>query len=71
MKRSELTNKQKLLVPCPICGAAIGVHCQMHSGLGPRNEVHAERKYQAVQHIEDEYGPRRRRSAVDSSSCST
>jgi hypothetical protein len=24
MKRSELTTRQKQLVPCPICGAAIG-----------------------------------------------
>jgi hypothetical protein len=52
MKRSELTNRQKLLVPCPICGAAIGAHCKMYSGLGRRKEPHAERKYQAIQHIE-------------------
>jgi hypothetical protein len=56
MKRSELTNKQKLLVPCPICGAAIGVHCQMYSGFGRRNEAHPERKYYAVQAIEQGYG---------------
>jgi hypothetical protein len=30
MKRSELTNQQKLLVPYPICAAASGVHCQMY-----------------------------------------
>jgi predicted transporter len=54
MKRSELTNKQKLLVPCPICGAAIGVNCKMYSGLGRRNEPHAERKYQAVQAVEQD-----------------
>jgi hypothetical protein len=52
MKRSELSNQQKLLVPCPICRAPIGVRCQMYSGLGRRNESHAERKYQAVQAIE-------------------
>jgi hypothetical protein len=57
MKRSELTNKQKLLVPCPICGAAIGVHCQMYSGFGRRNEAHPERKYCAAQAIEQGYGP--------------
>jgi hypothetical protein len=56
MKRSELTNKQKLLVPCPICGAAIGVHCQMYSGFGRRNEAHSERKYYAIQAIEHGYG---------------
>jgi hypothetical protein len=57
MKRSELTNQQKLHVPCPICGAAIGVHCQMYSGFGRRNEAHPERKYYAIQAIEDGYGP--------------
>src|ERR1700730_6269755 len=58
MKRSELTNnKQKLFVPCPICAAAIGVHCQMYSGFGRRNEAHSERKYQAIQAIEQDYGP--------------
>jgi len=56
MKRSELTNKQKLLVPCPICGAAIGVRCQMYSGFGRRNEAHSERKYYAIQAIEHGYG---------------
>jgi hypothetical protein len=52
MKRSELTNKQKLSVPCPTCAAAIGEHCRMFSGLGRRKEPHAERKYQAVEAIE-------------------
>ena len=52
MKRSKLTNKQKLSVPCPTCAAAIGEQCKMYSGLGRRNEPHAERKYQAVQAIE-------------------
>jgi predicted transporter len=56
MKRSELTNQQKLLVPCPICAAAIGVHCQMYSGFGRRNEAHSERKYYAIQAIEHGYG---------------
>jgi hypothetical protein len=40
--RSELTNLQKLLVPRPICAAAIGVHCQMYSGFGRRNEAYRE-----------------------------
>jgi len=55
MKRSELTNQEKLLVPCPICGSAIGVHCQMYSGFGRRNEAHPERKYYAIQAIEHGY----------------
>ena len=29
----------------------------MYSGLGRRNEPHAERKYQAIQAIELHYGP--------------
>ena len=71
MKRSELTNQQKLLVPCPICRAPIGVRCQMYSGLEVRKEPHAERKYQAIQAIEQDRGPRGRHSAVTSSSCRT
>jgi hypothetical protein len=55
MKRSELTNKQKLSVPFPVCPAAIGEQCKMYFGLGRRNEPHAERKYQAVQAIEHAY----------------
>jgi len=54
MKRSELTNKQKLFVPCPICAAAIGERCKMYSGVGRRKEPHAERKYQAIQAIEND-----------------
>ena len=55
MKRSELTNQQKLIVPCPICAAASGVHCQMYSGFDRRNEPHSERKYYAVDAIEHDY----------------
>jgi hypothetical protein len=67
MKRSELTNKQKLFVPCPIC-AAIGERCKMYSGVGRRKEPHAERKYQAIQAIEKDHGPRRHHSAAASAS---
>jgi hypothetical protein len=56
MKRSELTNKQKLFVSCPICAAAVGVHCQMYSGFDRRKEPHAERKYYAIQAIEQDQG---------------
>jgi hypothetical protein len=52
MKRSELTNKQKLSVPCPICAAAIGERCRMYSGLSWRKEPHSERKYWAIQAME-------------------
>jgi hypothetical protein len=61
MKRSELTTKQKLSVPCPTCTAVIGERCKMYSGVGRRKEPHAERKYQAVQAIEQDYGPLSRR----------
>jgi hypothetical protein len=37
---------------CPICAAAIGEHCQMYSGLGRRKGLHSERKYHAIQAIE-------------------
>jgi hypothetical protein len=57
MKRSELTNKQKLFVPCPICAAAIGKRCKMYSGFGRRNEPHSERKYYAIQAIEQDHAP--------------
>jgi hypothetical protein len=59
MKRGELTSKQKLSVPCPVCAAAIGEHCKLYSGLGRRNEPHAERKYQAVHDIEQRLWPTR------------
>jgi hypothetical protein len=52
MKRSELTVKQKLSVPCPICAVAVGERCQMYSGLGRRNEPHMERKFYAIEALE-------------------
>jgi len=56
MKKSDLTAKQKLFVPCPVCAAAVGEHCRMYSGLGVRNEAHSERKYFAMQAIEHDGG---------------
>jgi hypothetical protein len=55
MKKSDLTTKQKLFVPCPICAAGAGEHCKMYSGFGRRNEAHSERKYFAMQTIEHDY----------------
>jgi hypothetical protein len=52
MKRSELTNKQKLSVPCPVCAAAVGERCQLYSGLGLRKEAHTERKFYAIEALE-------------------
>jgi hypothetical protein len=49
--------KQKLLVPCSIRDVAIGEHCKVYSGLSRRKEPHEERKYEAVQAIEEDYGP--------------
>jgi hypothetical protein len=57
MKRSELTNQQKLLVPCPVCGAAVGERCKMYSGFGRRKEPHSERKYAVIQAAEHDYAP--------------
>jgi len=55
MKKSDLTAKQKLFVPCPICAAGVGEHCKMYSGFGRRKEAHSERKYFAMQTIEHDY----------------
>ena len=51
MKRSELSPKQILSVPCPVCGAAAGERCVLNSGL-PRFESHADRKFAAIEFIE-------------------
>ena len=56
MKKSDLTAKQKLFVPCPVCAAVVGEHCRMYSGFGVRNEAHSERKYFAMQAIEHDCG---------------
>jgi hypothetical protein len=56
MKKSDLTTKQKLFVPFPVCAAGVGEHCRMYSGFGARNEAHSERKYFAMQAIDDEDG---------------
>jgi hypothetical protein len=58
MKMSDLTAKQKLFVPCPVCAAGTGEHCKMYSGFGWRNEAHSERKYFAMQAIEHVRGTR-------------
>jgi hypothetical protein len=52
MKKSDLTSKQKLFVPCPVCAAGVGEQCKMYSGFGRRNEAHSERKFLAIQSIE-------------------
>ena len=56
MKRGELTYKQKLSVPCPVCAAATGERCLTYSRLGLRKEPHSERKYYAIEAIEYHYG---------------
>jgi hypothetical protein len=56
MKKSDLTAKQKLFVPCPVCAAGASERCKMYSGFGARNEAHPERKYFAMQAIEHEDG---------------
>src|ERR1700688_4845814 len=58
MKRSELTNKQKLSVPCPVCAAAVGQRCKMYSGFGRRKEPHPQRKYSPSKpSVDHDYGP--------------
>jgi hypothetical protein len=56
MKKSDLTAKQKLFVPCPVCAMGAGKQCRMYSGFARRNEAHSERKYFAMQTIEHDYG---------------
>jgi hypothetical protein len=56
MKKSDLTAKQKLFVPCPVCAAGAGEQCKMYSGFGRRNEAHSERKYFAMQATEHHGG---------------
>jgi hypothetical protein len=56
MKKSDLTAKQKLFVPCPVCAAGAGEQCKMYSGFGRRNEVRSERKYFAMQAAEHDHG---------------
>jgi hypothetical protein len=56
MKKSDLTARQKLFVPCPVCSAGTGERCKMYSGFGRRNEPHSERKYFAMQVTGLDYG---------------
>jgi hypothetical protein len=56
MKKSDLTAKQKLFVPCPVCAVGAGEQCKMYSGLGQRHEAHSERKYFAMQAIGHDHG---------------
>lgn len=56
MKKSDLTAKQKLFVPCPVCAVGAGEPCKMYSGFGARNEPHSERKYLAMQAMEHDDG---------------
>jgi hypothetical protein len=51
MKKSELTLKQVSAIPCPTCGAAIGMPCVLHSG-GKRLEPHVDRKLAAIEGLE-------------------
>jgi hypothetical protein len=48
MKKSDLTPKHLISVPCPTCGAAVGERCVLHSG-GLRSESHLERKFAAIE----------------------
>jgi hypothetical protein len=48
MKIRELTKDQLLSVPCPTCGVAIEVPCELTTGY-PRNEPHRDRKLVAAE----------------------
>jgi len=51
VKLKELTPKQTLSVPCPICGAAIDEPCELHTGA-PRSEPHQDRNLFAADAVE-------------------
>jgi hypothetical protein len=51
VKTKELTRKQILSVPCPICGAAKEDACELHTGA-LRNEPHRDRKLSAAEAVE-------------------
>jgi len=57
MKKSDLTAKQLLSVPCPTCGVAPGERCLLHSGA-PRSEPHVDRKLSAAELIDTKRIPR-------------
>ena len=38
-------------VPCPLCGAAVGMQCELYSG-GRRNSPHVDRKLYTLEAIE-------------------
>jgi hypothetical protein len=43
--------KQMYSVPCPLCGAAVGMQCELYSG-GRRNSPHVDRKLYTLEAIE-------------------
>ena len=51
VKAKELTLKQILSVPCPVCGATVGERCALHSGA-LRTEAHRDRKLNAADAVE-------------------
>ena len=51
MKKSELTPEEIASVTCPVCGAAVGERCVLHSGA-LRSEAHVDRKFAAIEAIE-------------------
>lgn len=51
MKFSDLTTHQALRVPCTICGAAIGIVCELATGI-PRSGPHLDRKIAAIEAME-------------------
>ena len=51
MKKRDLTPKQMTAVPCPSCGAGVGMSCELHAG-GKRSEPHVDRKLAAIEAME-------------------
>jgi len=51
VKKKDLTPRMILAVPCPTCGVAAGMPCELYSG-GLRSEPHVNRKFAAIEAIE-------------------
>lgn len=54
VKKSELTLKLSLSVPCPTCGVGAGQRCVLYSD-SRRTEAHVERKLSAIEAIEQNH----------------
>jgi hypothetical protein len=62
MKKKDLTPKQMSSVPCPTCGVAAGMPCELYSG-GLRSGPHVDRKLAAADAVEAKNKSQRSRTS--------